>query len=342
MTLGITSFSRFITQMNDRSGSEDAEGLVRWAVQDLSETIGFDAAWYGWANLRADGVEVYANATLNLPEGFFEYWQTMADQDLLASHMIANPGQTAIYDRGQRLQNDGMVSLSDKFGLRRITTAMNGHYGTYASFYISSYRMGDHARQWSEEERDYLQCAVDQLSAAMKLTNGSPNQPTQPGTVTILASENGIGLLGLPALREQFGEIWPKWTGGHLPEQLARLIGTPGQHILPDRDLVVTVENALKFRGMGLRRLTLRRLQRFDLLTSREREVARALAHGKSHKEVARLLGLAPATVRNQTQAIYGKLQIDNRSALTALVNEGSAALVQRAPMQESAGCLPN
>ena len=106
-----------------------------------------------------------------------------------------------------------------------------------------------------------------------------------------------------------------------MPDQLVRLIGSPGTHILPDRDLVVTVETTPRFQGMGLRRLTLRRLNRYDLLTTREREVARGLADGKSAKEVARLLGLAPATVRNQTQSIYQKLQDDNRAALSAQVN---------------------
>ena len=52
MGLGIASFSRFITEMNDRTREEDAEGLARWAIAELSQTIGFDAAWYGWAKLR--------------------------------------------------------------------------------------------------------------------------------------------------------------------------------------------------------------------------------------------------------------------------------------------------
>jgi DNA-binding CsgD family transcriptional regulator len=321
MDAGIATFSRFITEMQHRSLEEDAEGLARWAVDDLSRTLGFDAAWYGWATLRPEGVEVYANATLNLPEGFYDYWLTIADQDLLARDMIENPGRTAIYDRSQHRQTDGMASLSDRFGLQRMTTAMNGHYGDYASFYISSYRMGAQARQWSAAERDFLQCAVDQLSAAMKLSTNEPGRVSTPGSVSILVSETGIGLLGLPALRERFGAIWPRWTGDHLPEQLVRLIGLTGTHILPDRDLVVTVETTPRFQGMGLRRLTLRRLTRVDLLTSREREVARELATGKSAKEVARHLGLAPATVRNQTQSIYQKLQVDNRAALSALVN---------------------
>ena len=99
MGLGIASFSRFVTEMQHRSLEEDAVGLARWAVEDLSRTLGFDAAWYGWASLRPEGVEVYANATLNLPEGFHDYWLTIADQDLLARYMIENPGETAIYDR---------------------------------------------------------------------------------------------------------------------------------------------------------------------------------------------------------------------------------------------------
>ena len=44
------------------------------------------------------------------------------------------------------------------------------------------------------------------------------------------------------------------------------------------------------------------------------------LAEGKSHKEVARALGVAPSTVRNQTRSIYEKLQVDNRVALAAHV----------------------
>ena len=318
---GVADFSRFITDLNHRALSEDAEGLARWAVEHLSRLIGFDAAWYGWARLGADSVEVHANATLNLPGDYYATWQSMSDQDLLAQTMIEMPGTVAQYDRRQRRQTDGMVDLADRYGLTRIATAMNGKPGDFASFYLSSYRVGVNTRKWQAEERDFLKCAVDQLSSAMKLSSVEPGRGASPGAVTILASENGVGLFGLQALREQFGEVWPRWTGDALPEQLARLIGLPGQHILPDRDLSVTVEQTPRFQGMGLRRITLRRLNRFDLLTAREREVARQLAEGRSAKEVARSLGIAPATVRNQTQSIYHKLQVDNRASLAAMVN---------------------
>jgi DNA-binding CsgD family transcriptional regulator len=320
MGSGIASFSWFVTEIHARSQEQDAEALAIWAVGHLSQTLGFDAAWYGWATLRAERVEVFANATLNLPDGFYDYWETIAEQDLLSRYMMENPGKTAIYDRAQPRQTDGMASLSDRFGLTRMTTAMVGHYGNHPSFYISSYRTGPRACYWTEAERDFLQCAVDQLSAAMRLTTAEPGRAVLPESLSILVTEAGVGLLGVQALRDRFGDIWPRWTGNRLPDALVQLIATPGTHVLPDQNLALHVEAAPRFQGMGLRRLTLRRLTAFDLLTTREREVARALAIGHSSKEVARTLGLAPATVRNQTQSIYQKLQVDNRAALSAMV----------------------
>lgn len=301
-----------------------AEELARWAVEELSDALGFDAAWYGWARLHPCGVNVFANATYGLPGDFFATWQCMADQDLLARSKIEHPGHAAIYSRRQRRQTDGMADLSDRYGLTRMTTAMENPTAGLPNFYLSSYRVGDRARVWSQEECEFLECAVNHLAAAMKLSTSEPGRVADAGSVTILASRDGIGFLCLDALREQFGDVWPHWTGDNLPEQLASLIGQPGNHILPDRNLAVSVEATPGFETMDLRRVTLRRLSRFDLLTRREREVARELAGGKSAKEVARLLGLAPATVRNQTQAIYEKLQVDNRAALVAAVPMGT------------------
>lgn len=75
---------------------------------------------------------------------------------------------------------------------------------------------------------------------------------------------------------------------------------------------------------MGQRRLTLRRLTRLDLLTAREREVASALSEGKSHKELAGMLGLALATQRNQTQSNKGEVGIDNRAALCPMLTQNA------------------
>jgi NarL family two-component system response regulator LiaR len=49
-------------------------------------------------------------------------------------------------------------------------------------------------------------------------------------------------------------------------------------------------------------------------LTERELEVVKALAHGKSNKEIAQVLGISEKTVRNHASNIYKKLHIFDRT----------------------------
>ena len=53
-----------------------------------------------------------------------------------------------------------------------------------------------------------------------------------------------------------------------------------------------------------------------DALTARERTIASLVAKGFTYKQVAVELGRSPATVRNQIQGIYGKLQVNNIAEL--------------------------
>lgn len=54
-------------------------------------------------------------------------------------------------------------------------------------------------------------------------------------------------------------------------------------------------------------------------LTQREAEVLLWLAHGKSNKEIAGILEMSPRTVNKHLEQIFNKIQVDNRSAATAL-----------------------
>lgn len=319
MTPDLKTFSDFVADIHARSLETDVEGLARWAVGELSQTLGFDCAWYGWAQIHEDGVDIHANATLNLPDDYYDFWQTIADDDLLAARLSDRPDMVATYDRRSGRQNDGMTTLSDKYGLSKMATVMNKREGRLASFYLSSYRVGRHARQFSESEQDFLQCALDQIGRAMKLNSLETNRNTKSGAISILVNEAGIGILGLSDLRQQLGDIWPDWDGDVLPSILRSLVQSPGEHYLPDIGLVILCEIAPSYQDMNLRRMTIRKLTPLDLLTNRETEVARHLSDGKSHKETARILGVAPSTVRNQTQAIYEKTGVNNRVSLSTL-----------------------
>ena len=52
----------------------------------------------------------------------------------------------------------------------------------------------------------------------------------------------------------------------------------------------------------------------FPELTERERDVLRLIAQGRANPVIARQLGLAPKTVANHVSAIFGKLQVADRT----------------------------
>ena len=61
--------------------------------------------------------------------------------------------------------------------------------------------------------------------------------------------------------------------------------------------------------------------RRFDVLTAREREVARCVAAGLPNREIAARLWLSTATVKDHVHHILTKTGLPNRTALAAAWN---------------------
>ena len=60
----------------------------------------------------------------------------------------------------------------------------------------------------------------------------------------------------------------------------------------------------------------------FERLSDRQKEIVRCVAQGKRNKEIARLLVIAPATVKAHLRLIMSKLDVKTRTQLGALVHE--------------------
>ena len=67
-----------------------------------------------------------------------------------------------------------------------------------------------------------------------------------------------------------------------------------------------------------------------EQLSEREREVAEQYVEGRSYKEIARTLGISPATVRTHINGVYRKLEVTSRIEL--LHRLGSAPRPMSAP----------
>ncbi|QBY00015.1 LuxR family transcriptional regulator [Rhodophyticola sp. CCM32] len=63
----------------------------------------------------------------------------------------------------------------------------------------------------------------------------------------------------------------------------------------------------------------------FDALTPRQRDVAQGLAQGLSNKDIARTLGISPATVKDHVHAILKRLGLSRRGEVAASIRQPKA-----------------
>jgi DNA-binding CsgD family transcriptional regulator len=130
--------------------------------------------------------------------------------------------------------------------------------------------------------------------------------------VVLFGRAGQIEFASAPA-RRLLSEFFPDWREGRLPAALD--------------DWLESGAKRPHMRKRGARRLAIERSdgallleERTDdvLLTAREREVLAWVARGKTNAEVARLLWLAPSTVRKHLENVYAKLGVNTRTAAVA------------------------
>lgn len=158
-------------------------------------------------------------------------------------------------------------------------------------------------RLWkSARARRLLAAALSELDRA---------GPEDRHGVVLVGNTSEIEFASAPARRllADFFQTGPRET---LPEALVKWLETGDGSLIRQR---------------GSRRLTVARTSDALLLeeshvevelTAREREVLAWVARGKTNAEVARLLWLAPSTVRKHLENIYAKLGVTTRTAAVA------------------------
>lgn len=320
MSMSIQQFSHFVSELNEQMQTLNASELADWAVSDLADKLNFDSAWFGWADLSDACPKIEASGTLHLPDTFYQYWQQMATDDVLVKQVLEDGVSVASYDRQGKLQTDGMADLSDHFDLAKILTVTPEAKDISRLFFLSAYRAKSNSGQWISADEEYLQCAVDQLGKALRTSQIKQGRRADGVQLDVVVSASGMVLLGLDAFTRNLGYLFEHWQGPYLPQPLLHCALYPGQHILMEQQLIVTSRPAQPKDNLPLVNLFIRTMTLVDRLSKRELQVSEALVQGLSHKEVAKNLGISPATVRNQIQAIYQKLDIDNRACLSQLL----------------------
>jgi DNA-binding CsgD family transcriptional regulator len=306
----------FISNLYRTGADIPAEQFQSWAYQELKSLVPFDAAIWGTGTVRRGK---FHNVTvLGLPSNFATALEQTRHINPLYEAIRGNLGKTIensdVMPDEEFYRSEIYQNCFSQFGVERILTSAHADLrsGLYTLF--SLYRF-DRKRRFTEQEKQiheitgyhmleayshafFLHLTRPKTNASSRLAavvdnEGVPHE-VQPGFLDLLEKKFPGGLKGM-----------------QLPFELR-----------PDNNRYQV--NGLCIKVKPLADLMLVRIWEegpLDMLTEREREVVFGVCRGLSHKEIGRVIGLAPTTVSSHLYRAYKKLGVESRSALARLVH---------------------
>lgn len=184
----------------------------------------------------------------------------------------------------------------------------------------------DPADVFREDERARCEVLVNHLNEASKVNRlvqtsaaSSAAWAERDQGTGALATPDGRLLSAQPGFLQACARQWRAFDGANLPATVLAQLLASAEGIARLPRVVIRVR-----RLFGCLRLDAKPRTAADGPAPRRMDVAALHARGHSYKEIARMLGIAPATVRNHIAASYRSLGIASRAGLRAALAEGS------------------
>lgn len=310
--------SRTLREIHRLSREVPVAGFQDAAFEAMKELVRFDTGYWGGGRVPVEAVVMHYSYLHRLPaeemNAAFEKVKSRPKHVEFISRCVINAGQAQVCD----IREVGIDDFYSHFGIDQIVTLYTHDTDLGLYHVISLYRSG--AERFTEAERLLFESAVPHLLDAWResklLHISGVNRDACPLTpAAALLDKEGTVHFARPAFAELLRREWPDWRGPFVPEAMRRMqdgVFTGKQiavRFTPQNDLFLAVA-----RNKGA----------LDQLTARELDVAKQLAKGASHKEIARNLAIAPATARNHIAGIHAKLGSSKGTQVaTMLLNEG-------------------
>lgn len=310
--------SRTLREIHRLSREAPVAGFQNAAFEAMKELVRFDTGYWGGGREPVEAVVMHYQHLHRLPaeemSAAFEKVKSRPKHVEFISRCVINAGQAQVFD----VREAGLDDFYSHFGVDQVVTLYQRDADLGLYHVISLFRSGE--ERFTEPERLLFESAMPHLLDAWResklLHLSGINRdacPLTPGAA--LLDKEGVVHFARPSFVELLRREWPEWRGPFVPEAMRRVQegSFAGEHV------------AVRFTPQNNLFLAVARVKGpLDRLTARELEVAKQLARGASHKEIARDLAIAPATARNHIASIHAKLGSSKGAQVAAmLMNEG-------------------
>jgi DNA-binding NarL/FixJ family response regulator len=294
-----------------------ADAFIDWALSLLKTVVPFDMGRWGVGVQSADGFSFPVNHLFHDEPEIGRHYDEIRQQDTAASWVGAHRHQTGNFNA------QAFYSAPEQAGIRAyvkrfrhehaLITADIGPSGVGRT--ISLYGAMP-KRPFAEHERQAMEWLFPHLLEAWSINqalHAEKLRVTPQACHWVIVVTDPAGYLHFiePGALALLNEEWPGMRSDRLPE--ASMPELAGSRPFDGARIVIVPSSVGRMLFLKVRARTV-----VDCLTPRERTIASRIARGLTHKEIARELSLAPATVRNQIQDIHERLDVRNNAQLIA------------------------
>jgi len=309
--------SELLLKLYRLSGESPIDEFQDAALRLLKGSLAFDSSMWGTATTTPVGIEIHTLHLTEQGQEMLSAYEALKQHDTVAKSVFGHRQITRRFHSktqfGCRSERE-FREFQRRFGIENmLVTSANDTQSNFMEW-MSLFRAKEEAHCRAEE-----QLLLDQLSPhlmqALSFNRARHLQVLgrregllhRPGAVADL---HGRIYQSEPGFDAMLHREWVDWGARQLPARVLEGLRS-GQAEHAGRSLVLRarVEHGLLF-------LRARPLCKADKLSARERAIANLATKGCTHKEIAQTLARSPATIRNQMQTIYDKLEVGNVAQL--------------------------
>lgn len=278
----------------------------------------FTSAVWASGRVLSDGVVHHTVHLVGDPPDRLMDYEEVKHQDLAAFEVAKSPGRALAFHAPSLYadrQYAGIREYAKRWEHQNYILASHVEKNSGLFQWVGVYR-GAPDDQYNAGDCRTLELLVPHLDEALRINRViNLNQEYSAARATAIVDRFGVlhhADAGFLALMQ---EEWPQRTVAGLPPALSEHMNTFSGDRYVGRSIVVCMRPV---RDLIL--LSARRKTEVDTLSPRQLGVARHVAEGLNHKEIARRLGLSPATVRNYTQAVHERLRVRTNHELATKI----------------------
>ncbi|KQR63274.1 LuxR C-terminal-related transcriptional regulator [Acidovorax sp. Leaf160] len=327
-TPGMEDFSDLLLHVYRLAHEQPLHAFQDASLDALRRVLPFDSSMWGSATPGVAGIDIHTLHLDRQPAEMLSAYEAVKHLDTAAARVMQAPRATLGFDAAAQFGAPHQKAISAygrRFGQRHFFITSTANPANGLTQWITLFRAHEGACG-TERERTLLAAVAPHFHQAVGYNRmrhlealapdhapgGDALKPAQGERAQAVADLRGTVYHATPAFDAMLRTEWSAQPARRLPPPLLQHFAS-GSARFAGHTLVVRchVERDLMFVNARPRCAA-------DQLTPREWQIGWLLAQGLSHKEIARRLDRAPATVRNHIQTIYRRLDVGSVAALIA------------------------